>query len=351
MSLTGRHVLSSDLFGRDELERLFTLADLLTPVSRGRKVTRVLEGAVMASLFFEASTRTRLSCESAFLRLGGGVISSTGVEIMSIAKGESLADTSRVVSGYCDLIVMRHPLESAVHEFAAATNVPVINGGNGAGEHPTQALLDMFTLHREFSRTGRTLDGRRIALVGDLRHGRTVHSLMKLVTRYENLTIVCVAPEPLGMPVGLLELAESRGHRVQVSEQPETGLKDADLVYATRLQTERFADQPLPYSDAFRIDKALVSRVCREDAVIMHPLPRDSRPASNDLSTDLDEDPRLAIFRQTDAGIPMRMALFASVLGVADTIADSLRPAAWYRPDYTGPHDAPFYRNVGTNNR
>ncbi|KOV63451.1 aspartate carbamoyltransferase [Streptomyces sp. MMG1121] len=346
MSLTGKHVLSSDLFDREELERLFALADLLTPVARGRQVARVLEGAVMASLFFEASTRTRLSCESAFLRLGGGVISSTGAEIMSIAKGESLADTSRVVSGYCDLVVMRHPEEAAVHEFAAATHVPVINGGNGAGEHPTQALLDMFTLHQEFARFGRGLDGRRLALVGDLRHGRTVHSLMKLVTLYEDLTIVCVAPEPLGMPVGLLELAESRGHRIELSDRPETGLKDADLVYATRLQTERFADRPLPYSDEFRVDRALVSRVCREDAVIMHPLPRDSRPGSNDLATDLNQDPRLAIFRQTDAGIPMRMALFASVLGAAEAVPGALRPAGWYRPDYTGPDDAPFYRNA-----
>ncbi|MFB7056261.1 aspartate carbamoyltransferase [Streptomyces vinaceus] len=346
MSLTGKHVLSSDLFDRESLEELFELADLLTPVARGRQVTRVLEGAVMASLFFEASTRTRLSCESAFLRLGGGVTSTTGAEIMSIAKGESLADTSRVVSGYCDLVVMRHPEVSAVHDFAAATHVPVINGGNGAGEHPTQALLDMFALHREFTRTGRRMDGRRLALVGDLRHGRTVHSLMKLVSRYEDLTIVCVAPESLGMPSDLLELAESRGHRIELSDDPESGLKGADLVYTTRLQTERFTDRPVPYSDSFRVDKALVSRACRADAVIMHPLPRDGRPGSNDLATDLNDDPRLAIFRQTDAGIPMRMALFASVLGVADAVPGSLRPATWYRPDYTGPDDAPFYKNV-----
>ncbi|MDN3260521.1 aspartate carbamoyltransferase [Streptomyces sp. CSDS2] len=346
MSLTGKHVLSSDLFDREELERLFVLADLLTPVARGRKATRVLEGAVMASLFFEASTRTRLSCESAFLRLGGGVVNSTGPEIMSIAKGESYADTSRVVSGYCDLLVVRHPEETAVHEFAAATNVPVINGGNGAGEHPTQALLDMYTLHREFARTGRGLDNRRIALVGDLRYGRTVHSLMKLITLYENLTIVCVSPAHLGMPAALLESAERRGHRIELSDSPQTALKDADLVYATRLQTERFAGQPTPYSDEFRIDKALVSRVCRDDTVIMHPLPRNSRPGSNDLAADLNSDPRLAIFRQTDAGIPIRMALFVSVLGAAEAVPDSLRRVAWYRPEYTGPDDAPFYRNT-----
>ncbi|BAJ29852.1 MULTISPECIES: aspartate carbamoyltransferase [Kitasatospora] len=346
MSLIGKHILSSDLFDRDQLEELFELADVLAPVARGRQVTRVLEGAVMASLFFEASTRTRLSCETAFLRLGGGVTSSTGAEIMSISKGESLADTSRVVTGYCDLVVMRHPEVSAVHEFAAATNIPVVNCGNGAGEHPTQALLDMFTLHREFARIGLPMDGRRIALVGDLRHGRTVHSLIKLLSRYEGLTIVCVAPDSLGMPVELMELAENRGHRVEQSDQPRTGLKGADVIYTTRLQTERFADKPVPYSDDFRIDKALFSEVGGPDTVIMHPLPRDGRPGSNDLATDLNGDPRLAVFRQTDAGIPMRMALFASVLGVADAVADSLRPATWYRPEYTGPEDAPFYKNA-----
>lgn len=344
MSLTGKHVLSSDQFERQDLEQLFRLADLLVPVARGEQVTRVLEGAVMASLFFEASTRTRLSCETAFLRLGGGVTSTTGTEVTSIAKGESLADTSRVVTGYVDLVVMRHPEVSSIHEFAAATNVPVINAGNGAGEHPTQALLDMFALHREFDRLGKPMDGRRIALVGDLKHGRTVHSLVKLLSRYQDMTIVCVAPEELGMPGYLLELAAERGHRVEVTDQPSLGLKDADLVYTTRLQTERFKDRPLPYSDDFRIDSALVNRVCREDAVIMHPLPRDSRPGSNDLSADLNRDPRLAVFRQTDAGIPTRMALFASVLGVADEIAGSLRPARWYRPEYTGPDDAPFYK-------
>ncbi|MER5637861.1 aspartate carbamoyltransferase [Kitasatospora sp. NPDC002227] len=345
MSLTGKHILSSDQFDRDELERLFELADVLVPVARGEQVTRVLEGAVLASLFFEASTRTRLSCESAFLRLGGAVTSTTGTGVTSISKGESLADTARVVGGYCDLVVMRHPEVNSIHEFAAATNVPVVNAGNGAGEHPTQALLDTFTLHREFGRLGKTMDGRRIALVGDLLHGRTVHSLMKLLTRYEKMTIVCVAPEELGMPAELLELAEGRGHQVEVSDQPGQALREADVVYATRLQTERFADKPVPYSDDFRIDRSLVERVCREDAVIMHPLPRDSRPGANDLSADLNQDPRLAIFRQTDAGIPARMALFASVLGVADEIRGSLREARWYRPSFTGPDDAPFYRN------
>lgn len=343
MPLTGRHILSGDILQRDDLERLFELADVLFPVARGELVTRVLEGAVLTSLFFEASTRTRLSCESAFLRLGGGVTSTTGIGVTSISKGESLADTSRVVSGYSDLIVMRHPEVTALHEFAAVTNVPVINGGNGSGEHPTQALLDMFALHREFRRLGKSIDGSRVALIGDLRHGRTVHSLIRLLCRYENLTITCVAPEGLGVPRDLLDLAIARGHQVEESISPAAGMKGADLIYATRLQTERFAEGLPRYTREFRIDRALVEETCRPDTVIMHPLPRDSRPGSNDLSTDLNRDSRLAIFRQTDAGIPARMALFASVLGVEDEVRRSLRPAGWYRPRYTRPDDAAFY--------
>ncbi|MDH6576266.1 aspartate carbamoyltransferase [Kitasatospora sp. MAP5-34] len=346
MSLTGQHILSSDLFDRGRLEELFGLADVLVPVARGEQVTRVLEGAVMASLFFEPSTRTRLSCESAFLRLGGAVTSTTGSEVSSLSKGESLADTSQVIAGYCDLAVMRHPEVSSIHEFAAVSNIPVVNAGNGAGEHPTQALLDMYTLYREFGRLGKSMDGRRIALIGDLRHGRAPHSLMKLLARYDDLTIVCVSPEGLGMPEELLELVAARGHRVEESHRPSVGLADADAIYATRLQTERFADKPLPYSDEFRVDRALVERVCRPDAVIMHPLPRDSRPGANDLGTDLNGDPRLAVFRQSDAGIPTRMALFASVLGVADEVRKSLRPATWHRPAYRRPDDAAFYRNT-----
>jgi aspartate carbamoyltransferase catalytic subunit len=346
MSLTGKHILSCDLFDRDTLEHLFELADTLTAVSRGEMVTRVLEGAVMGSLFFEPSTRTRLSFDSAFMRLGGAVSNTTGISISSISKGESLTDTSRVVSGYFDILVIRHPEENSVHEFAQATHIPVINGGNGAGEHPTQALLDMYTLRREFARLGKTIDGSRIALVGDLRYGRTVHSLLKLLSLYKELTIVCVSPQTLHMPEALLKIAAGRGHRIEETSSPGTGMRNADVVYTTRIQKERFpeSETSISYSDEFRVDSTLVNRVCRPDTVIMHPLPRDSREGANDLSTDLNNDSRLAIFRQTDSGIPTRMALFATVLGVADQVRASLRPANWYRPTYVGPHDAPFYK-------
>ncbi len=344
--LTGKHVLSCDLFNRETLEELFELADVLQPVARSQKVCRLLEGAVLGSLFFEASTRTRLSFDSAFMRLGGSVSNTTGVTFTSISKGESLADTSRVVSGYYDILVVRHPEERAVHEIAGATNIPVINGGNGAGEHPTQALLDLYTLRGEFSRLGKRIDGSRIALVGDLLHGRTVHSILRLLKLYKDITLVCVSPRDLSMPRDLLELAARCGHHVEESDKPRIALQGADVVYATRMQKERFStpENSVAYSADFRIDSALVNFICRPDVVIMHPLPRDSSEGANDLSTDLNRDARLAIFRQTDAGIPIRMALFASILGVSDRVPSSLSKAGWYRPTYIGPDDAPFYK-------
>jgi aspartate carbamoyltransferase catalytic subunit len=347
VTLTGSHILTCDLFDRETLERLFVLADELVPVARGRMVCRVLEGAVLGSLFFEPSTRTRLSFDSAFMRLGGSVSSTTGAATTSISKGESLADTSRVVSGYYDILVVRHPDEGAVREMAEATNIPIINGGNGAGEHPTQAILDLYTIRRELARLGKPFEGRRIVLAGDLRHGRTVHSLIRLLSLYGELDIVCFSPDALRMPPELVELARSRGLRLTETSLIGEALAGADVIYATRLQKERLAAElaAFDYSSQFQIGADAVNRHCRPDVVIMHPLPRDSAASANDLSTDLDRDARLAIFRQTDSGIPTRMALFASVLGVADKVTGSLREAGWFRSTYIGPHDAPFYKS------
>ena len=348
--LVGRHVLTCDIFDKDMLEALFTLADTMEPVARGELVCRVLEGCVLGSLFFEASTRTRLSFDSAFMRLGGSVSNTTGVTFSSISKGESLADTSRVASGYFDILVVRHPEESSIYEMAKATNIPIVNGGNGAGEHPTQALLDLYTLRNEFARLGRSIDGSRVALVGDLRFGRTVHSLLRLLTLYRGLHFVCVSPPQLRIPDRLIAIAKERGHTIEQTDQVADGLKGAHVIYATRIQTERFpeSEPPLRYSSDFRIDAALVTRACGPDAVIMHPLPRDSRQGANDLSDDLDQDYRLAVFRQTDSGIPTRMALFAAVMGVIDGIEGTFRKAGWYRPEHIGPNDAPFYRSKRT---
>jgi aspartate carbamoyltransferase catalytic subunit len=338
-----RHLLSVDQFSRESAEYLFRLADVMLPIARRQKVTRVLEGAVLANLFFEASTRTRVSFGAAFCRLGGSVCDTTGFTFSSMAKGESIHDTSRVISGYADAIVVRHPDLGAVAEFARATNVPVVNGGDGPGEHPTQALLDLYTIQREFSRLGKRVDGAHVALVGDLKYGRTVHSLIKLLSLYKGVRFTLIAPQSLEMPVAIVDRVSRNGNVVAVRDSL-AALSDADIVYATRIQKERFAEESIEgYGAALEINRALVDRLCKPDVVVMHPLPRDSRPGSHDLSADLDGDARLAIFRQTDNGIPVRMAIFASLLGVDKLVQRSMRDAQWTPPTFIGPEDSPLH--------
>lgn len=337
------HLLSVAQFDRNSLEDLFQVADMMQPIARRQKVSRVLEGAVLGSLFFEASTRTRVSFGAAFCRLGGTVCDTTGFTFSSMAKGESIYDTSRVMSGYVDALVVRHPEQGSVAEFARATNIPVINAGDGPGEHPSQAILDLYTLQREFSRLGKLVDGTHVAMVGDLKYGRTVHSLIRLLALYRGLKFTLIAPPSLEMPAHLVDLVARNGHVVEVTQSLEIGLRGADVVYATRIQKERLAGESVEgYTPEFQIRKALVDAVCKPDTVLMHPLPRDGRPGANDLSTDLNHDPRLAIFRQTDNGIPVRMALFAVLLGVEHQVARSMRDAGWRAPSHIGPDDAVF---------
>jgi aspartate carbamoyltransferase catalytic subunit len=338
MKFAGAHILTVEQFDLADVERLFDVADRMLPYARRERVTRVLEGTVLGNLFFEPSTRSRLSFGAAFNRLGGHVRETTGFAFSSMAKGESIYDTSRVVSGYMDLLVVRHPDEGAVAEFAAATNVPVINGGDGPGEHPTQALLDLYTLCRERGLRPGQLGGMRISVVGDLRYGRTVHSLTKLLALESGLTFTCAAPDELQMPAELAELLRQRGHRVELTEDLAEGIRDADVIYATRVQQERLPAGSSAHAnqDRFRIDSDLYEKVCRPGTVLMHPLPRDSRGGTSELSDDLNAHPALAIFRQTDNGIPVRMALFALVLDVADQVMETDRAANWYRPERIG---------------
>ena len=334
------HLLSVDVFERESVEDLLRVAKQMEPIARRQKVSGVLEGAVLGNLFFEPSTRTRVSFGAAFCRLGGSVCDTTGFTFSSMAKGESIEDTSRVISGYVDAIVVRHPEVGSVARFASATHVPVINGGDGPGEHPTQALLDLYTLQQEFERLGKSIDGAHVAMVGDLRHGRTVHSLIRLLSLYRNLRFSFVAPASLEMPPELVALARERGHRVTEATTFKEGLKKPDVLYATRIQKERMVGEGLEtYPASFRVDREAVAKYCAEHTVLMHPLPRDSTPGANDLAGDLDRDPRLAIFRQTDAGIPVRMAVFAVLLGVDHLVARSLRDAHWISPERLGPRD------------
>lgn len=332
MQFPGSHILSVEQFERADIERIFEVADQMEPYAHRRRMTKVLDGAILGNMFFEPSTRTRVSFGCAFNLLGGEVRETAGIQNSALAKGESLYDTARVLSGYSDVIAMRHPQSGSVAEFAAASRVPVINGGDGANEHPTQALLDLYTIRKEIQSRGRQVDGMRIAMVGDLRYGRTVHSLSKLLMLYQKLHITLIAPQELSMPDEIVEDIRRQGHQVEVTDQLEGHLGQHDILYLTRIQEERFADQAEAnlYRGRFRLNQAIYTQYCEPNTVIMHPLPRDSRAEANELDNDLNQHPNLAIFRQADNGVLIRMALFALVLDVVTQVDRHARDVNWY---------------------
>ena len=330
----GADILSVEQFRRGDIEKIFQVAKDMEPYAAGQAVTRVLDGAVLGNLFFEPSTRSRVSFGTAFNRLGGRVESTVGFTFSSMAKGESIHDTARVIGGYVDILVVRHPDEGSVAKFAAATDKPVINGGDGPGEHPTQALLDLYTLMKERGADDLShVDGLSIAMVGDLKNGRTVHSLTKLLTLFNNVSFTFVSPEQLCMPQHIRSLLKERGYQFRETEDLESGIRNADAVYMTRIQEERFGspDEFMQYRGRYSLTRSLYEKCCRPDTVIMHPLPRDSRPGALELSDDLNDHPRMAIFRQTDNGISIRMALYALVLDVVDRVHESRTEPLWLR--------------------
>jgi aspartate carbamoyltransferase catalytic subunit len=332
LNFTGAHILSINQFQRQDVDRVFAVADQMEPYALRKRVTRVLEGAILGNMFFEASTRTRVSFGSAFNLLGGEVRETAGFENSALVKGESLQDTARVLSGFSDVICMRHPQEGSVADFAFASRVPVLNGGDGANEHPTQALLDLYTIRQEIAARGQSVDGLKIAMIGDLRHGRTVHSLSKLLSLYNNVQVILISPEELTLPEAIVEQMRSAGVQVTISHELTNSIVDVDIVYSTRIQEERFStkEEADLYRGKFRLNQAIYTEFCQPNTVIMHPLPRDSRADANELDSDLDNNPNLAIFRQADNGVLVRMALFALVLDVADKVDEFSYDVRWY---------------------
>ncbi|NPV71191.1 MAG: aspartate carbamoyltransferase [Firmicutes bacterium] len=304
--LTGKDILTTRQFNTGELDLILSTAEKFERDLKARKSLRNLEDHVVASLFFEPSTRTRLSFETAAHRLSARVISVSEASGSSMAKGESVADTIRTVDGYADVIVQRHPQKGSAQIAADNAVHPVINAGDGTGQHPTQALLDLYTIVREKGR----LNGLTITLLGDLKNGRTVHSLSYFMALYGNHMIFASPPE-LTMPAEITSELRGKGANITETGDVIAALAESDIVYVTRVQRERFQD-PSEYErvkGSYIVDRAMISKA-RKGITVMHPLPR-----VDEIATDLDDYEGAAYFRQAHNGLPIRMALLALVTG------------------------------------
>ncbi|MBR2133110.1 MAG: aspartate carbamoyltransferase [Eubacterium sp.] len=300
-----RHLLDTTDLSLEEIDNMISLA--MDIISDGEKYAHICDGKKLATLFFEPSTRTRLSFEAAMMELGGNVLGFSEAGSSSAAKGESVEDTVRMVSCYADIIAMRHPLEGAPRVASFKTGVPIINAGDGGHAHPTQTLTDLLTIYREKG----TFDNLTIGLCGDLKFGRTVHSLIKAMGRYKNVSFVLIAPKELQVPDYIIKdvLEPSGASYVQV-EDMESEMPNLDILYMTRIQRERFfsEEEYLKHKDAFILDMAKLKNA-KESLTIMHPLPR-----VNEITTEVDDDPRAKYFVQALNGKYIRMALIITLL-------------------------------------
>lgn len=307
--LTGQDIISVNQFDTQKLDYIFARAHEMREMVERVGSTDLLKGHVLACLFYEPSTRTSASFIAAMERLGGGVIPITqGVKFSSVSKGETLADTVRTLEQFADVIVLRHPEIGSAQVAADYARVPVINAGDGPGEHPTQALLDLFTIKEELGQ----LNGLKIAMVGDLRYGRTVHSLTRLLIQY-NVSLRFVSPEILRLPLTIMNQVIDTGLNVRETHDVADVIENADVLYVTRVQKERFTDlaQYEEVRDQYEITPELMARA-KEKMIVMHPLPR-----VGEIHYAVDDDPRAAYFRQVKNGMYIRMALLAAVLGRA----------------------------------
>jgi aspartate carbamoyltransferase catalytic subunit len=302
----GRDILSIRDLSRSDIELVLRSARKMMPIAEGKRASKAMEGRILGTLFFEPSTRTRLSFDSAMQRLGGRVIGFSNTEGTSIQKGETLADTIRMVESYCDAIVLRHPQEGSARLAAEFTERPVINAGDGAGQHPTQTLLDLFTIWDEKG----AIEGQRVAVVGDLKYGRTVHSLTYALAEF-GADILFVSPPTLEMPIEILEHVKERGVRFKVAHRLEDVIRDADVLYMTRIQKERFPDaqEYEKVAGIYRLEPGHLDEAKR-DLIVMHPLPR-----LTEISPDVDRTKHALYFKQAANGVPVRMALLQLILG------------------------------------
>lgn len=299
-----RHLMSPLDFSCDELEKLFVLADDIK--NNKEKYAHACDGKILATCFYEPSTRTRLSFESAMIRLGGQVIGFSDAGSSSAAKGESVSDTIRVISGYADICAMRHPKEGAPMVAMEKSLIPVINAGDGGHQHPTQTLTDLLTIR---SMKGR-LDGFTIGLCGDLKFGRTVHSLINALVRYNNIRFIFISPDELRIPDYIIEMLKAKDIPYEEVTKLEDVMPQLDLLYMTRVQKERFFNEEdyIRLKDFYILDTDKMA-LAKEDMLVLHPLPR-----VNEISVEVDNDPRAAYFDQAQYGVYVRMALILTLL-------------------------------------
>jgi aspartate carbamoyltransferase catalytic subunit len=307
MNFQGKDILSIRDFTKKEINYIMKYAKKMMPYARGEKTTDLLQGKVLSSLFFEPSTRTRLSFESAMNRLNGKIIGVADPTSTSQKKGESLADTIRMADAYSDIIVIRHPLEGSARLAAEFSEIPVINAGDGAGRHPTQCFLDLFTILLEKKK----IEGQKVILLGDLKYGRTVHSLAYALALY-GAELTFVSPKSLQMPKEIIHECKDLGANLQSTSKLEKAIKDADVLYVTRIQKERFPD-PEEYNQvvgSYQIKNEILVNG-KDDLVIMHPLPR-----ITEILPEVDYTKNAVYFQQAFNGVPIRMALLSLVTGV-----------------------------------
>lgn len=302
-----KHLIDSSDLSVEEIDKLIHLADDIQKNSE--KYSQVCKGKKLATLFYEPSTRTRLSIESAMLSLGGSVLGFSSADSSSVSKGESVADTIRVVSCYSDICAIRHPKEGAPTVAAQYSKIPIINAGDGGHQHPTQTLTDLLTIHSLKNR----LDNLTIGLCGDLKFGRTVHSLIKSLGRYKNIRFVLISPEELKIPDYMrCEILEAQNIPYQEVEHLEDVIGQLDILYMTRVQKERFFNEEdyVRLKDSYILD-AQKMQLAKEDMLVLHPLPR-----VNEISAEVDSDPRAGYFKQVQYGLYIRMALIIKLLEV-----------------------------------
>ena len=308
MNIKSKHLIDPMDFSKDELQEIFKLAHQI--IANPREYSHICDGKILATLFYEPSTRTRFSFEAAMMRLGGKILGFSEPNSSSTAKGETLADTITMVSIYSDIIAMRHPMEGSVKLASMYSEVPVINAGDGGHQHPTQTLTDLLTI--ESLKDG--LINHTIGICGDLKNGRTVHSLIKAMSRYEGTKFILISPKELSIPIYIREeiLAKNNIEFKEV-EKLEDIIDELDILYMTRIQKERFFNEEeyIRLKDSYILDGEKME-LAKRNMIVMHPLPR-----VNEISIEVDKDERACYFKQAEYGMYVRMALIAKLLGVA----------------------------------